>query len=58
MGGGVFGNTDVESRLEDTVNNVPSPDGPATACTPVGRRSDEERGTKTNGGSLGLRSSE
>jgi hypothetical protein len=58
MGGGVFGSTEVESRLEVTLSNVLSPDGPAMACTPVGWGSDEERGTTANGEGLHLRSRE
>jgi hypothetical protein len=56
MGGGVFGNREVESRLADTLSNAPSPDIPATACTPVGWGTDKETGTTANGGSPGLRS--
>jgi len=56
MGGGVFGSTEVESRLADTLSNSFSPDTPVTACTLVGRGTDEETGTTANGGGLGLRS--
>jgi len=58
MGGGVFGSTEVESRLDDTVSNGFSPDGPAMACTPVVGESNEGRGTTATGGGLGLRSRE
>ena len=58
MGGGVFGRPEVESRLDDTVSSGFSPDGPATACTLVVGGSNEGRGTRGNGGGLGLRSRE
>ena len=48
----------MESRLDDTVSNGFSPDGPATACTLVVGGSNEGRGTRGNGGGLGLRSRE
>ena len=57
MGGGVLGSTEVvESRLDDTVSNVFSPDGPATAHTPVVGGSDDNGDTIDSGGGLGLRS--
>lgn len=58
MGGGVFGSTEVENRLADTLSNELSPTSPAMACTLVGWGTDEEIGTTANGGGLGLRSHE
>ena len=56
MGGGVVGSMEVESRLADMFGSVLSHECPATACTPLGRGTDNEGGTTANGGGLGLQS--